>query len=56
MASLMTAIQTGRQPLTSGRDNLGTLQTVFASYRSAEEGRVVSLAEITPSTSRPRQQ
>jgi predicted dehydrogenase len=46
MASLMAAIQTGDEPLTSARDNLGTLQTVFASYRSAEEGRVVPLAEI----------
>lgn len=46
MASLMSAIQTGGEPLTSGRDNLGTLQTVFAAYRSAAEGRVVPLAEI----------
>ena len=46
MASLMAVIQTSARPLTSGRDNLGTLRTVFASYRSAAEGRVVSLAEI----------
>lgn len=46
MASLMEAIQTGGEPITSGRDNLKTLQTVFASYRSAAEHRVVTLAEI----------
>lgn len=46
MASLMTAIQTDGEPVTSAKDNLGTLQTVFAAYRSAEEGRVVQLAEI----------
>jgi predicted dehydrogenase len=47
MASLMAAIQTGGEPLTSGLDNLGTLRTVFAAYRSAAEGRTVSLDEIT---------
>jgi predicted dehydrogenase len=35
MASLMEAIQTSGEPITSGRDNLGTLRTVFASYESA---------------------
>ena len=51
MASLMAAIQTGGEPLTSAADNLGTLQTVFAAYRSAEEGRIVPLAEINSATS-----
>ena len=46
MASLMEAIQTGGEPVTSGADNLGTLRTVFAAYRSAAEGRTVSLDEI----------
>jgi predicted dehydrogenase len=46
MASLMDAIQTGGEPLTSGADNLGTLRTVFASYRSAAEGRTVAVDEI----------
>ena len=46
MASLMEAIQTGGEPITSGRDNLGTLKTVFASYRSAAESRAVPLSEI----------
>jgi predicted dehydrogenase len=46
MASLMEAIQIGGEPVTSGADNLGTLRTVFASDRSAAEGRAVSLDEI----------
>ena len=43
MASLMAAIQSGGEPITSGADNLGTLRAVFAAYRSAAEGRTVSL-------------
>jgi len=35
MASLMEAIHTDGEPLTSGKDNLGTLETVFAAYESA---------------------
>jgi predicted dehydrogenase len=50
MASLMDAIQTGGEPMTSGRDNLGTLRLVFAAYRSASEGRVVEPAEIAAET------
>ena len=46
MASLMGAIQTGGEPLTAGADNLGTLRTVAAAYRSAAERRTVELAEI----------
>jgi predicted dehydrogenase len=41
MASLMCAIEDGGEPETSGRDNLMTLQTVFAGYRSMAEGRAV---------------
>ncbi len=47
MASLMEAIQTGGEPLTSGVDNLATLRVVEASYRSARERRAVSPTEIT---------
>jgi predicted dehydrogenase len=39
MASLMEAIQTGGEPLTSGRDNLGTLRCVFGAYESAAKSR-----------------
>jgi len=47
MASLMEAIQTDGEPLTSARDNLGTLRVVEASYRSMREARSINPAEIT---------
>lgn len=46
MADLMDAIVTGRPPVTSGRDNLGTVAVALAAYRSAEERRSVRLDEI----------
>jgi predicted dehydrogenase len=53
MADLMDAIETGRQPVTSGRDNLATVATVAAAYRSAEERRSVRLDEISAETGGP---
>ena len=41
MASLMRAIENDTEPETSGRDNLRTLQIVFAEYRSMAEKRAV---------------
>jgi len=46
MASLMEAIQTDGEPLTSAEDNLGTLRVVEAAYRSMSEERSVSPSEI----------
>jgi len=46
MASLMRAIEDGSEPETSGRDNLRTLQIVFAEYRSMAEKRAVRPDEI----------
>lgn len=46
MADLQDAIAQGRAPLTSGEDNLRTLQVVQAAYRSAELGRRVNTEEI----------
>jgi predicted dehydrogenase len=46
MASLMEAIQTGHEPVTSAQDNLGTLRVVEAAYRSMNESRSVSPSEI----------
>jgi len=46
MADFLDAVGTGRQPLSSGRDNLKTLSLVFAAYRSAEERRQVQPSEI----------
>lgn len=43
MASLMESIQTNGQPITSGRDNLGTLRTTFAAYESAAHRRTVEI-------------
>ncbi|MGC1837715.1 MAG: Gfo/Idh/MocA family oxidoreductase [Candidatus Acidiferrales bacterium] len=47
MASLMRAVEDGSEPETSGRDNLRTLQIVFAEYRSMAEKRAVRPEEIT---------
>jgi len=47
MASLMEAIQTDGEPVTSAQDNLGTLRVVEAAYRSMKEARSVSPSEIT---------
>ena len=46
MASLMRSIESGSEPETSGRDNLRTLQVVFAEYRSMAEKRAVRPEEI----------
>jgi predicted dehydrogenase len=46
MASLMEAIQTDGEPLTSAQDNLGTLRVVEAAYRSMSEARSVAPLEI----------
>jgi predicted dehydrogenase len=47
MASLMRSIEDGSEPETSGRDNLHTLQVVFAQYRSMKEKRAVRPEEIS---------
>lgn len=47
MASLMEAIQTDGEPVTSAKDNLGTLRVVEAAYRSMNERRSVNPSEIT---------
>ena len=49
MSDLMDAIETGRTPLTSGREILGTIAVAMAAYRSSEERRSVRLDEITGS-------
>lgn len=43
MSDLMDAIATGREPITSGRDNLRTLAVADAIYRSAEERRTIAI-------------
>jgi len=46
MGELMRAIEEDREPENSTRDNLITMQAVFAAYRSMAEGRIVTLKEI----------
>jgi predicted dehydrogenase len=48
MASLMEAIQSGGEAITSGADNLRTFQVAQAEYRSAAEHRAVEPGEIKP--------
>lgn len=46
MRDLLQSVVDDREPTVSGRRNLATMRTVFAACRSADEGRIVSLAEI----------
>jgi predicted dehydrogenase len=46
MGQLLIALETGKKPAISGRDNLKTMALVDAAYVSAKEGRTVSIAEI----------
>jgi predicted dehydrogenase len=55
MAQLMCALDEGREPEISGRDNLNTLVLVEAAYRSAAEGAAVRPAELSARLRRPRQ-
>ncbi|MFM0512127.1 Gfo/Idh/MocA family protein [Paraburkholderia sp. RL17-373-BIF-A] len=45
-------LRSGREPATSGRDNLRTLVLVEATYLSAREGRSVDLRELERASSR----
>jgi hypothetical protein len=47
MASLMCAIEDNSESETSGRDNLRTMQIVFAEYLSIDEKRAVRPDEIS---------
>ena len=46
MADLLIAMEEGREPPISGRDNLKTMALVDACYRSAKEHRAVAVSEI----------
>ena len=46
MAQLLVALETGTEPLISGRDNLKTMALVEAAYESAAESRTVEIAKI----------
>ena len=47
MAQLLLALETGKEPAISGRDNLNTMALVDAAYLSANQGRAISIKEIT---------
>lgn len=49
MAQLLCAIEEGREPEISGRDNLKTVALVDAAYRSVAEHRAVAIEEIEKS-------
>ena len=46
MGELMAALNEGREPLTSSRDNLDSIRIAAAGVRSSEEGRTVRLEEF----------
>ncbi len=46
MSELLCAMEQGREPTISGRDNLGTMALVEAAYRSAREHRAVTIKEM----------
>ena len=46
MSEMMSAVMEGREPLTSGRDNLNSIKIAFAAVKSSEEGRTVRLSEF----------
>ena len=50
MGQLLIALEAGRPPAISGRDNLKTMALVDAAYRSATEHRAVTIAEIEKGT------
>jgi predicted dehydrogenase len=48
MGELLQALEEGRAPSNSGRDNLNTMRAVFAAYWSIDEQHRVALNEINP--------
>jgi predicted dehydrogenase len=45
MGEMMTALAEGREPLTSGRDNLNTLRIALAAVESSETGRAIEILD-----------
>jgi predicted dehydrogenase len=46
MGQLLIALETGKEPAISGRDNLKTMALVDAAYLSAQQSRSVTIEEI----------
>ena len=36
----------GKEPISSGKDNLGTMRTIFGIYKSTQTGKMVDLSSI----------
>lgn len=36
-------VHSGKEPISNGKDNLGTMKTIFAIYKSAQTGKIVNL-------------
>lgn len=49
LQELLSALDEGREPANSGRDNLGTIGLLEAAYRSADERRPVTFTDGAPS-------
>lgn len=45
MGEMLRALAEGREPATSGRDNLNTIQIAYAAVESSNLGRTVELDE-----------
>ena len=48
IAHFLHCCRTGREPLSSGRDNLGTMRVVFGIYEAARTGQAVELTDLYP--------
>ncbi len=46
IAHFAACCRSGQEPLSSGRDNLGTMKVIFGIYQSAASGRWVDLTEL----------
>jgi len=52
MGELMRALAEGREPQTSGRDNLNSIRIAYAAVESSESGRAVEPVESTVNAAR----
>ena len=50
MRELLLAVDAGREPIHSGRDNLQTMAIVDAAYLSASSGAQVEIADLWPNS------
>jgi predicted dehydrogenase len=46
IAHFLQCCRTGREPISSGRDNLGTMRVVFGIYEAARTGQAVELTDL----------